>query len=326
MIIELILALFITTAFTSIVSGGFIFMMYYSRILILCLVGILAMFLIISERGKSFCRIFVNSKKHPIKTLNQLREIDDTLNFACKTVFYVGLLFTVIALSYFYLNFFEIQTLGFNLDAVFSTIFHTLSIEIIFLCLKSKNKKNMILFMAEESEETVDTSAKKLETDKKASKAFLKFGKILVAVLLIIGILWVTVMAETKNVSKYNLLNQLFDLPSFVQLFVPSFLLLLISGNFKLFFQSFNFSKREKLSVTVKNLYLNAISTFRGISTLIAFSSTLIGVTSIMRYLEQKEYLGINVYVSLIPIFYAVIINLIILPFEAKISKTSKTN
>ena len=75
MIIELILALFITTAFTSIVSGGFIVMMYYSRILILCLVGILAMFLIISERGKSFCRIFVNSKKHPIKTLNQLREL-----------------------------------------------------------------------------------------------------------------------------------------------------------------------------------------------------------------------------------------------------------
>jgi hypothetical protein len=184
----------------------------------------------------------------------------------------------------------------------------------------------MILFMAEESEETVDTSAKELEADKKASKSFLKFGKILVAVLLIIGILWVTVMAETRILSKYNLLNQLFDLPSFVQLFVPSFLLLLISGNFKLFFQSFNFSKREKLSVTVKNLYLNAISTFRGISTLIAFSSTLIGVTSIMRYLEQKEYLGINVYVSLIPIFYAVIINLIILPFEAKISKTSKTN
>jgi hypothetical protein len=45
-----------------------------------------------------------------------------------------------------------------------------------------------------------------------------------------------------------------------------------------------------------------------------------------MRYLEQKEYLGINIYVSLIPIFYAVIINLIILPFEAKISTTSKTN
>ena len=326
MIIELILALFITTAFTSIVSGGFIFTMYYSRILILCLVGILAIFLIISERGKAFCKIFVNSKKHPVKNLTQLREIDNALDFACKTVLYVGLLFTVIALSYFYLNFYEMQTLGFNLAAVFCAIFHTLSIETIFLCLKSKNKKNMILFMAEESEETVDTSAKELEAEKKSSKSIWKIGKIFVAVLLIIGILWITVIAETRNVSKYNLLSQFFDLLSFVQLFVPSFLLLLISGNFKLFFQSFNFNKRENLSVTEKNLYLNAISTFRGISTLIAFSSALIGVTCTMQYLDQKEYLGINIYISLVPVFYALIINLIILPFEAKISKTSKTN
>ena len=126
MIIELILALFITTAFTSLVSGGFVFTMYYSRILILCLVGILAIFLIISERGKAFCKIFVNSKKHPVKNLTQLREIDNALDFACKTVLYVGLLFTVIALSYFYLNFYEMQTLGFNLAAVFCAIFHTL--------------------------------------------------------------------------------------------------------------------------------------------------------------------------------------------------------
>ena len=132
---------------------------------------------------------------------------------------------------------------------------------------------------------------------------------------------------ENFNQSQYNL-NSIFmwlDIPSFIELFVPSFLLLLISGNFKIFFHGIKtVVQNQKISVSQKNLMQNAIKTFRIIIILVALSCTLIGFAAMNKFLDDKSLLGINIHVALIVSFYAVICNLILLPLEIKICKLAE--
>ena len=116
-----------------------------------------------------------------------------------------------------------------------------------------------------------------------------------------------------------------FDIPSLLELIIPSFLLLLISGNLPYFWQGIKIVfQNQKISVTEKNLMTNAIKTFRVVIILTGLVCSLIGFVVMNRFLEDKSLLGINIHVSLIVSLYAVISNLILLPFEIKISNLTE--
>ena len=111
------------------------------------------------------------------------------------------------------------------------------------------------------------------------------------------------------------------DLPGIIYIFVPTFLMLLVSGNFKSFFRAISYLiKNQKLSVTQKAVSLNAISTFRIIIFLEGIMTTVCGFIGILFNLEDRSMLGINFTIACVPMIYGLLVNLILLPVESKIS------
>ena len=240
----------------------------------------------------------------------------------CNSILYIGISFLIFSCSYFFINIENKETVGKNLSTIILSLFYTIVIELILVTLKSKIKKEQILFMAEEKE------TKNQIQDKKSKLS--SIIKIFLSTILIFTLFALFIFVsniENFNQSQYNL-NSFFmwlDIPSFIELFVSSFLLLLISGNFKIFFHGIKtVIQNQKISVSQKNLMQNAIKTFRIIIILVALSCTLIGFAAMNKFLDDKSLLGINIHVTLIVSFYAVICNLILLPLEIKICKLAE--
>ena len=95
----------------------------------------------------------------------------------------------------------------------------------------------------------------------------------------------------------------------------------IFSDNFKSFFSALSFvAKNQKLSVTQKAISINAISTLRIIILLEGIMTTLGGFIGILFNLEDRSMLGLNFTVACVPMIYALLINLILLPVESKVS------
>ena len=151
--------------------------------------------------------------------------------------------------------------------------------------------------------------------------------KMILSIFVISSLFIYVLSKENFNESSYNLKSIVmwFDIPSLLELIIPSFLLLLISGNLPYFWQGIKIVfQNQKISVTEKNLMTNAIKTFRVVIILTGLACSLIGFVVMNRFLEDKSLLGINIHVSLIVSLYAVISNLILLPFEIKISNLAE--
>ena len=171
--------------------------------------------------------------------------------------------------------------------------------------------------MAEETEEKDTTT---VLTKKQIA---LRIAKILISIILIVSLYLLVIFFNTANNSKEEPLSfyYLRDIPGIIYIFLPPFLLLAISGNFKNFFRALSFvSKNKKLSVSQKALSLNAIATLRTIMFLEGIMTSLNGFLSILCNLEDRSALGSCFAVACVPLIYALLINLILLPVESKIS------
>ena len=218
---------------------------------------------------------------------------------------------------YFYLNFDKTNTLGVNLAAILLSLFYLSFFGMLFMTLKGKLRSLIINYMAEENT---------IENDKPASstkKLVLSIIKIFVSLVFIIGLYVLIIYFSTANLSNEEPLSFFYlrDLPGIIYIFIPTFLLLLISGNFKNFFRALGFIiKNQKLSVTQKAISLNAISTLRIIIFLEGIMTTVCGFIGILFYLEDRSMLGISFTLACVPMIYGLLVNLILLPMESKIS------
>ena len=319
MIIEILLSflvLCITASVCSLTSGGLIWELVDYALLPGILL-ILALMIFLSGYGKDFVRIFQSSRKIKKASLAELKKTEASLDYAFKALGFICTFLMLISGIYFYLNFDKTNTLGVNLAAILLSFFYFSFFGMMFMTLKGKLRRIIINFMAEENA---------VENDKPATsgkKLTLSIIKIFVSLVFIIGLYVLIIYFSTANLSNEEPLSfyYLRDLPGIIYIFIPTFLLLLISGNFKSFFRAMNYIiKNQKLSVTQKAISVNAISTLRIIIFLEGIMTTVCGFIGILFNLEDRSMLGINFTIACVPMIYGLLVNLILLPVESKIS------
>ena len=319
MIIEFLLSflvLCITASVCSLTSGGLIWELVDYALLPGILL-ILALMIFLSGYGKPFLRIFQSSKKIKNTTLAELKRTEASLDYAFKALGFICVFLMLISGIYFYLNFENTNTLGVNLATILLSFFYLSFLGMIFITLKGKLRSNIIRFMAEENT---------CENDKPAAsgkKLALSIVKIFVSLAFIIGLFFLIIHFSMANLTDKNPLSFYFlrDLPGIIYIFIPTSLLLLVSDNLKSFFSALSFvAKNQKMSVTQKAISINAISTLRVIILLEGIMTTLGGFIGILFNLEDRSMLGLNFTVACVPMIYALLINLILLPVESKVS------
>lgn len=283
------------------------------------IIVILAGLIFLSGCEKDFCRIFRGSSSLQKLDLAELRKTEKSLDFANKIVFYICLFFILIGGIFFYLNIDFRTSLGPNLATILASLLYMTFLVSIFITLKAKFRSKIINIMAEEAPVTADK--KPARQPKEIIKTVLQIVIVLaVIVAMTIAVLIFHVSNEQETVAINPLM--FIDLPSFLYIFLAAFILLALSGNLKNFFKAFGaVFKKAKISVSQKNLYENAIASFRQIMIMTGIRGSLIGFTGTLFNLNDRSYLGINMFIAMIPTLYAIIICAVLIVVEARVGK-----
>ena len=121
------------------------------------------------------------------------------------------------------------------------------------------------------------------------------------------------------------IIEGLIDFPSLLTGLIYVIPLVAISGNFKeLLCGIKTMFSNKKIGLTKKNLYLNAVTTKMTLNWFAGIATTIIGWICMFNNLEDYELLYPNLAVSLIPIFYAIVFNLLLTIVEARINKVAE--
>ena len=317
MIINLLLSLVpicISTVLATLTGGGTL----YGVLDCISFIGVLLLFsvaIFISGYGKTFCRIFSTRKKFKTLDLQELQKTDLALELGSKILFYTAVLIPILTLIYTLANYYKtpeaLQHMGPNCAVLILSILYLSLFEMIIVTLKAKVRKSVILYMADETEKTAGTA-------QKSSNIKMILGVILfLAVCILYG--WISgIYAWGKG----PLVSLIFDIPFMVIMIIYVLPLVAISENFGLLFGSIKtiFTGQE-ISVSQKNLYLNAVKTTVTLNWYGAFSGAACGWIGMLMNLEDASALPANLAVSLIPFFYATCFNLFLLLVEIRITK-----
>lgn len=326
MIIEFLLTclvLLISSIFETLVCGGVVFdtLFYLSDLILFAiLLVILGVFIFIFGYGKPFIKIFTSKKSFNTLELKTLKDIEKSIVYASKVAAYEAIFFVCIGTVYYYVNWMNTQTLGFQLSLMILSLRFICTIEIILFSMKAKVKKQIIEFMAE-SESNNETSKKTVK------EIIIKLVKVLLVCSIVLGLTIFIIMNYTKNESDiyFGHIETWIDIPSLIQVIVPALLLLLCNGLWKDFFLGIkSVIKGERKYISEKSRFANAVSTARYIVLFSSLIAVMLGYYAVLTYLDNKEALGPNMMVATIPCFYAVIINLILLSVEARLDHISE--
>ncbi len=325
MIIEFILAfipILLSSALATAVSGGSFWgvLDIYDFLTVLLFFAIL---IIVTGYGKSFSRVFYSRKKFEKLNLQDLKETDYSLTLSTKILLYSATLFPV--MYFIYLLFtvwdqeYSIHSLGPNSAVLFLSVVYLCLFEMIIYMFRAKTKKAIILYMAEDEE--------KSEAVEKITISSL--AKTIIGILLILGIIVFQILLmkgfDWNNWSNRSVLVVMIDIPSLLTGLIYVIPLVAISGNFKELLCGFKtMFSNKKIGVTKKNLYLNAVKTTMTLNWFAGIVTTLIGWIAMFNNLEVYEQLYPNLAVSLIPIFYAIVFNLLLTIVEARINKVAE--
>ena len=325
MIIEFILAfipILLSSALATAVSGGSFggVLDIYDFLAVLLFFVIL---IIITGYGKSFSRVFYSRKKFKNLDLKELKETDYSLSLSSKILLYSAALFPVMYFIYILYTVWDqeysIHSLGPNSAVLFLSVVYLCLFEMFIYMFKAKTRKAIILYMAEDEENS--EAAEKITIS--------SLVKTIIGILLIIGIIVFQVLLmkgfNWNNWSSHSLLAPVIDFPSLLTGLIYVIPLVAISGNFKELFCGFKtMFTNKKIGVTKKNLYLNAVKTTMALNWFAGIATTIIGWIGMFNNLEDYELLYPNLAVSLIPVFYAIVFNLLLTIVEARINKVAE--
>ena len=324
MIIEFILAfipILLSSALATAVSGGSFggVLDIYDFLAVLLFFAIL---IIITGYGKSFSRVFYSRKKFKNLDLKELKETDYSLTLSTKILLYSAALFPVMYFIYILYTVWDqgdISSLGPNSAVLFLSVVYLCLFEMFIYMFKAKTKKAIILYMAEDEEKSQPAEKFTISS----------VVKTIIGILLIIGIIVFQVLLmkafKWDNWSDRSILAPVIDFPSLLTGLIYVIPLVAISGNFKELFCGFKtMFTNKKIGVTKKNLYLNAVKTTMALNWFAGIATTIIGWIGMFNNLEDYELLYPNLAVSLIPVFYAIVFNLLLTIVEARINKVAE--
>ncbi len=325
MIVDFFLAfipVLLSSALTTALSGG-----SFGGVLDICdfitVILTFAILIFLTGYGKAFLRIFSSKKKFQALELKELQETDYSLELSSKILLYGAAFFPIIYFIYILYTVWDQEglnsSLGPNSAVLFLSVVYLCIFEMFIYMFKAKTKKAIILYMAEEDEKSKIPEKIQLSSIVKA----------IVGIVFIIGvfIFQILYMKDFKwnNWSSRNIFICMIDYPSLLTSIIYVLPLITISGNVKeLLCGCKTLFTNKKISVTKKNLYLNAVKTTMTLNWFAGIVTTLIGWIGMFINLEDPTYLYPNLAVSLIPIFYSILFNLLLTIVEARINKVAE--
>lgn len=321
MIIDFFLALIpvlLASALATAVSGG-----TFAGVLdiydFLAVILTFAILIFLTGYGKAFFRIFTSKKKFAALELKELQKIENSLEVASKILLYSAAFFPTMYFIYILYTAEDTSSLGPNSAVLFLSVVYLCLFEMFIFMFKAKTKKAIILYMAEDDENGVNPEKIQL----------FSILKVIVGVALVIGIIIFQILLmksfNWNNWSSCSVLVPVIDLPSLLSNIINVIPLIIISGNFReLCSGCKTLFSNKKITVTKKNLYLNAVRTTMALNWFAGIATTIIGWIGMFNNLEDKSALYPNLAVSLIPIFYAILFNLLLTVVEARINKVAE--
>ncbi|NLK46942.1 MAG: hypothetical protein GX297_09885 [Treponema sp.] len=276
----------------------------------------------ISGYGKYFRNIFISKKKFKNLSLEELQKTELSLDFAEKILLAIASFFTMLYLIYLFANCkfsdYNFNSFGSDIAVIILPIVYICIFSLIIVSMKLKVHKSIILYMAETDEKTDFSENQKINV---------KFViKLVISIFLCISIFCAYDSINIKfSWRKYSLIGLVTDFP-FITIFAVTVLpLIAISENMGNYFRSIKtIFSNKKINISQKNQYLSVLKNTARLNWYTAVSSMMIGWIGILNYLEDKTLLYINIAVSLIPIFYAVILNFLLLIIEIRVNKVSE--
>ena len=210
----------------------------------------------------------------------------------------------------------EMHSLGPNSAVQFTSVVYLCLFEMMIYTCKAKVRKSIILYMAE-----VDEAAMS-ETNITGKKIV----KLVIGVILLLVIAGVYLWENIPHyINQRDAVRAIIDLPSFLIIVIFTVPLIAISGNLKNLWGAIKtvFSN-TKINIAQKNLYLNVVKTTEILNWLGAISATVIGWIGMMNNLEDESSLYPNFAVSLITLFYAVLMNFVLMVVEIRVNSAAE--
>lgn len=324
MIIDFFLAfipILLSSALATAVSGG-----TFSGVLdiydFLTVILTFAILIFLTGYGKAFFRIFSSKKKFQALHLQELQQTEYSLELSSKILLYGAAFFPVMYFIYILYTVWDQgdkSSLGPNSAVLFLSVVYLCILEMLIFMFKAKTKKVIVLYMAEEEESPVRTEKITISSIIKAIVGIvLIIGIIIFQILLMKGFKW-------DNWSCRSVFVVMIDFPSLLAIVIYVIPLIAISGNFReLCAACKTVFSNKKISVTKKNLYLNAVKTTMALNWFAGIVTTIIGWIGMFNNLEDADSLYPNLAVSLIPVFYSILFNLLLTIVEARINKVAE--
>ena len=272
--------------------------------------------------GKAFLRVFSSKKKFQALELKELQETEYSLELSSKILLYGAAFFPIMYFIYILYTVWDQgdkSSLGPNSAVLFLSVVYLCLFEMFIYMFRAKTKKAIILYMAEDEEKSGNQESIKISSVIKALTGIaLIIGIIIFQILLMKGFSW-------DNWSNRSVFVCLIDIPSILAIAIYVLPLIAISGNFReLCSGCKTIFTNKKISVTKKNLYLNAVKTTMALNWFGGIVTTLIGWVGMFYNLEDAVSLYPNLAVSLIPVFYSILFNLLLTIVEARINKVAE--
>ena len=322
MIINLLLSLIpicISTVLAIITNGGDMYGIWdYISFIGVLLIFSVAIF--ISGYGKTFCRIFSIKKKIQNFDFQELQKTEQALDFGSKILFYATMLIPILVLIYTLTNYHNtpetLMHLGPNCAVLLLSILYLSLFEMIIITLRAKIRKSQISYMAEETE----VISKEIISSK------FSFNKMILGLLLLLTVCitygW---FSGVFSWGEQSLFTSIFDIPFILIMILYVLPLVAVSENINSLFESIRIVFTvKKVTITKKNLYLNAVKTTMHLNWYAAFSGAVCGWIGMLYNLENASALLKNLAVTLIPFLYATCLNLFLLLVEIRITKAAE--
>ena len=212
---------------------------------------------------------------------------------------------------------YNFNSFGSDIAVIILPIVYICIFSLIIVSMKLKVHKSIILYMQKQMKNRFF----------RKPKINVKFViKLVISIFLCISIFCAYDSINIKfSWRKYSLIGLVTDFP-FITIFAVTVLpLIAISENMGNYFRSIKtIFSNKKINISQKNQYLSVLKNTARLNWYTAVSSMMIGWIGILNYLEDKTLLYINIAVSLIPIFYAVILNFLLLIIEIRVNKVSE--
>jgi hypothetical protein len=301
----------------NIAAGNSFFMLFdfaLAGILLLCT----AAMLVLSGAMKDFVFIFLPRKKTENVPLEKLKNVKASVDLAVHTQLYSGVFISFVALIFFLYNYDTREYAGPNLAAVLLSPAYALLFMLVMNPVSAGLERRMFSVMAEDRDEEAHSFQKRSLLQKLKG-----IGTYCVLILFFIA-----AFLFTKHVSMKNdkMIPVPFDVPSFLGLGLWILSALLCSGSLRDFGRALSAAVSGRKPGTGEQPCLaGAVSLVMRVLVAAAGCMTITGIVGMLRNLENKSALVPNMYVALLPVLYALVFCLMLLPVKAFVSRRSES-